>query len=258
MTVDGGPALRRWQQVLAGWEIPAEIMAAAPEPPWGYPVELFRAAPDPTDGPSRDRAREALPADGSVLDVGCGGGAAGLALTPPAGFVVGVDESADMLTEFAAAAASRDVAHRTVVGRWPDAADEAATADVVVCHHVLYNVTDLAPFVRGLTAAARRRVVVELTATHPMTGTAPLWKHFHDLERPGGPTAELAVHVLEELGVQPRLEAWSRPARDVPRDVYVRLNRQRLCLPRSAEPEVDRVMGRVDGPREVATIWWDV
>ncbi|HET7310467.1 MAG TPA: class I SAM-dependent methyltransferase [Mycobacteriales bacterium] len=252
-------ALDIWRAELAAWAIPEEILAKAPEPPWGFPVELFRAASEPTDTPSREVALEALPAGGAVLDVGCGGGAASFALVPPAGRVVGVDSTPEMLTEYAAEAERRGVEHDEIVGTWPDAAAEAGTADVVACHHVLYNVTDLTSFVAALTAAARHRVVVELTTTHPLTATAPLWRHFHGVDRPDGPTADLAVEVLRASGLDPHVRRWSRPPRDVPREVYVRLNRRRLCLPADAEPEVDREMGDSTAwPRDVVTIWWDV
>ena len=251
-------AATRWRDELEGWAIPDDILAKAPESPWGFPPELFAAPPDPVETPSRDHALEALPVGGTVIDVGCGGGAGGLALVPPAGLVIGVDESAKMLDTFAATAAARGVAQRVVQGHWPDVAADAGEADVVVCHHVLYNVGDLPPFVRALSAAARRRVVVEITATHPMTTSASLWRHFHDLDRPDGPTADLALEVIRDVGIDARIERWSRPPRDVAREVYVRMNRQRLCLPVEAEPEVDRVMGPTDLPRDVVTLWWDV
>ena len=251
-------AAARWRDELEGWAIPDEILAQAPESPWGYPPELFAAPPDPVDTPSRDRALEALPDQGSVMDVGCGGGAGGLALVPPAALVIGVDESARMLETFSAAAMTRGVAQRVVHGRWPDVADDAGHVDVVVCHHVLYNVGDLPPFVRALDAAARRRVVVEITATHPMTTSAPLWQHFHNVDRPDGPSADLALDVIRGLGIDAQMQRWARPPRLVDRSVYVRMNRQRLCLPVEAEPEVDRVMGPTDLPRDVATLWWDI
>jgi SAM-dependent methyltransferase len=252
-------ALDQWRDELAAWAIPEEILANAPEPPWGFPVELFRADVERTDTPSRDIARDALPPGGAVLDVGCGGGGASFALVPPAGRVVGVDSTPDMLTEYAAEAARRGVTHDEIVGAWPDVAEQAGKVDVVVCHHVFYNVADLAPFVHALTAAANRRVVVELTATHPLTASAPLWRHFHGIERPAGPTAELALDVLREIGLTPQSTAWSRPPRDVSREAYVRLNRRRLCLPVSAEPEVDQVMADpATTYRDVVTIWWDV
>ena len=68
-------------------------------------------------------------------------------------------------------------------------AAQAAAADVVTCHNVLYNVPDLEPFLAALTGHARRQVVVELTAAHPLTSLNPLWLRFHGLQRPTGPTA---------------------------------------------------------------------
>jgi len=251
-------ALGRWRDELAGWAIPPEILAQAPEPPWGFPVEMFRAQPDAGDSPSRQRAEEALPDGGSVLDIGCGGGGAALALVPPAGLVIGVDSAPDMLAAFADAADTKGVAHQEVEGGWPAVSADVPVVDVVVCHHVFYNVADLPPFVAALSAHAGRRVVVEMTATHPLTSLAPLWRHFHGIDRPDGPTAALAEQVLRDAGVQPVVESWTRPARDVPREVYVRMNRKRLCLPVDAEAEVDRLMGDSNGlSRDVVTMWWD-
>lgn len=167
-------AADRWREELAGWTIPDEILATAPEPPWGFPVELFHAEAAPADSPSRSRAFEALPLGGSVLDVGCGGGAASFALVPPASSLVGLDSSADMLADYAETAARLEVAHAEVLGSWPDVAAQAPVVDVVACHHVLYNVADLEPFVHALTEHARRRVVVELTARHPLVDSAAL------------------------------------------------------------------------------------
>jgi SAM-dependent methyltransferase len=250
-------ALDQWQAELEAWAIPDEILAQAPEPPWGFPVELFRADAENPHSPSRDVALEELGAGGSVLDVGCGGGAASFALVPPASLVVGVDSSADMLREYAATADARGVTYREMLGAWPDVAGDEKF-DVVVCHHVFYNVADLVPFVCALDDAAIGRVVVELTATHPLTASAPLWRHFYGIERPQGPTAELAIEVLRDIGITPQVREWSRAPRNVPREAYVRLNRRRLCLPVEAEPEVDRHMADPSTTsRDVVTIWWD-
>ena len=254
-------AEERWKAELAAWRIPPEILARAPESPWGFPVEMFRA----DDGeraatPSWRRAVEVLDDGGSVLDVGCGGGAASLALVPPAGTITGVDESAAMLAEYAAAADRLGVAHREVAGSWPEAASRAGTADVVVAHHVVYNVPDLAEFVAVLSAAARRRVVLELTAVHPLVLTAPLWRRFHGLERPDGPDARLAQQVLEEAGLRVVAERFSRPPRRVPRETFVAFTRRRLCLPPERDAEVDAALGRDAAlhQREIVTLWWDV
>ena len=93
--------------------------------------------------------------------MGAGGGAASLPLAPPAALLVAVDESQAMLNSFAEAATRRRARHELIAGRWPDVAATAPVADVVVCHHVAYNVPDLAPFLRALTDHARYRVVLE-------------------------------------------------------------------------------------------------
>ena len=77
-------AADRWRLSLARWAIPEEILANAPESPWIHPPELFGVPEVIEDSPSHERAREAVPANGTVLDVGCGGGVAAFALTPPA------------------------------------------------------------------------------------------------------------------------------------------------------------------------------
>ncbi|HEX2275169.1 MAG TPA: methyltransferase domain-containing protein [Acidimicrobiales bacterium] len=257
------PAAARWADELAAWAIPPEILAAAPESPWGFPPALFQAAePEAVpDSPSRRRAVEALGDGGTVLDVGSGAGAASLALVPPADTIVAVDESPEMLAALAAAADERGVAHVEQVGRWPDVAASVPRSDVVVCHHVFYNVPDLAAFALALDDHARRRVVVELTATHPLTAQAPLWRHFHGIDRPEGPTAELAVAVLEEAGLTVRAEPFASPPRPRPdRAAWVAFVRRRLCLPPERDPEVDALLPADDAllrPRQVVTVWWD-
>src|SRR5204862_2441483 len=135
------------------------------------------------------RALEALPDAGSVLDVGAGGGAASLPLCPPAVAVTAVDQSPQMLAAFAELATKQGIDHLEVEGLWPDVAGRVGPADVVVCHHVLYNVGDLVPFLVALTDHAQSRVVVEMTAEHPQALLNPLWEHSHRLGRPTGPTA---------------------------------------------------------------------
>jgi SAM-dependent methyltransferase len=244
------------------WAIPDEILARAPESPWGFPVALFAPPAVPADTASRRRALEALPTGGSVLDVGVGVGAASFGLAPPASRVVGVDQSPTMLDRFATEAAGRGVQAQTVEGEWPEVATLAGQADVVICHHVFYNVANLVPFVTALTSAATQRVVVELTAEHPQVGLNSLWRHFHDLERPDGPNFGDAVEVLRELGVEPGIERFTGPARleDVAREEVVAFARRRLCLPARCDPEVDRLLPPGAGlpGRELVCLWWPV
>lgn len=261
MTV--GTAAQRWRDDLAAWAIPPEILAAAPESPWIHPVEMFTVSDAVPDSPSHRRARAVVPEGGSVLDVGCGGGRAGVALVPPAGSVIGVDEQQRMLDRFAEAVARVGATSRTVLGQWPEVADEAPEADVVVCHHVAYNVADLAPFLLALGAHARRRVVLELPVTHPLSHMAPYWRTFWDLERPSGPTAQDALAVALEAGIDAQLEVWtdetySARATLTP-EQQARFLRIRLCLPEEREPDVAAAMAAAGpaAPRRTATLWWD-
>ncbi|MFN2490388.1 MAG: class I SAM-dependent methyltransferase [Actinomycetota bacterium] len=257
-----GEAQRRWAEALAGWAIPEDILARAPESPWGFPPALFQARHDVSaaDTPSHRRALEALPQGGDVIDVGVGGGAGSLPLARRAARLTGVDESERMLQAFADAADRAGVAHREVQGRWPEVAPAAGTADVVVCHHVLYNSQQIVPFLEALTEAASRTVVVEVTATHPGSTLKRLWRHFHDLERPSGPTYEDALAVLDEMGLRYKVEPWERAPRrrDAPRAELVAFVRRRLCLPAERDPEIDEFLGEdlVWSPGGLVTISW--
>ena len=158
----GTTAARRWAEQLAAWAIDPAILAAAPESPYGFPAALW-SADRAVGGPARtiQAVREGLPVGGSVLDVGCGGGAASIPLADAAGRLVGVDQSEDMLASYEAAAARHRVPSvATVLGTWPDVAPLVETADVVVAANVAYNVADLVPFVLAAHERARspRRV----------------------------------------------------------------------------------------------------
>lgn len=251
----GGRAAARWAELQEGRGIPPRILERAPADPWHHEVTFFTPPVQPLDTPSRRAAQALLPEAGSVLDVGCGGGAASFALADRAGHLTGADQQQDMLDAFAAEATARGLPHRTVLGRWPGAAAAAGTADVVVCHHVLHNVVDLVPFLEALTAAARRGVVVEMMAQHPMAWLDPLWVRFHDLHRPPPATTDDAVAVLREIGVEPVVRRWERvvPPRQDP--VWVT---RRLCLPAGSVPEVTDALERLQRPRMAATLSWSV
>jgi hypothetical protein len=164
-----------------------------------------------------------------------------MSLVPPAELVIGVDQSSVMLAEFTRAAAAAGARSMTVEGRWPDVADDTPVADVVVCHHVAYNVADIEPFLLALTAHARLAVVLVLPPRHPLSAWNDAWRHFWGLERPTEPTADDLAEVLAGLGLD--AERW-----DVPRpplalataDTGSRIPsaRRRLCLTEDRDGEL--------------------
>lgn len=267
-------AASRWQRDLDSWAIPPGILQAAPESPWGFPVPVFARRADEAIGrhtPSNLRAGERLPEHGHILDVGCGGGAASLPLAPRARTITGVDSSRALLDSFRKRAESLGLVATTIEGRWPDISDASPVADVVVCHHVAYNVSDIAPFLHALTAHARVRVVLELTAVHPLSVLSPLWLRFHGLARPTSPTADDAVAVLRELGMNPAREDWEVSPQGHAVDTgvdadLVALTRRRLCLPADRDEDIASALAEqatAQGgsfrmpPRQLVTLWWD-
>ena len=256
--------LEQWRSDLASWAIPDEILSQAPESPWIHPVSMFTVDDEIADSPSHRIAREAVPENGSVLDVGSGGGRASMALVPPATTLVAVDHQQGMLDAFAEAAASRGVQSQLFLGDWPDVAAAVPVCDVVVCHHVAYNVSDIGPFLLALDAHARVRIVLEVPEHHPISNMNPLWKQFWDLDRPTRPTAQDLAEIARSMGFDAHLDLWQDEtwgARvTLPDDERVRFARIRLCLTQERDAEVaSALIAQADAaPRAVATIWWDV
>ena len=266
--------LDRWRSDLAAWAIPEHITAAVAESPWVLPRQVFARRADRVSaapsGPSFERAWAALDPPGTVLDVGSGAGAASLPVLPRTTSLTAVDSDAGMLERLCERAAPAGIPVTAVLGAWPGVAARAGTADVTLCHHVLYNVANLRPFLNALTASARRLVVAELTARHPLTALNDLWLRFHGLERPASPTAADLVEILEAMGLRPGHRTWRRPGgRDYASfGELVDMTRRRLCLPPERAGEVGQALveSGVDpehpvdlgtSGREVVSIWWN-
>lgn len=265
--------LDRWRADLAAWAIPEHITAAVAESPWVLPTQVFARRADSVSaapaGASFERAWEALDPAGSVLDVGSGAGAASLPLAPRSTELVAVDASEAMLGLLAERAAARGLALRRVRGTWPEVAEQVPVADVVTCHHVAYNVADLQPFLSALTSHARRLVVLETTCVHPLVSLNDLWRKFHGLIRPVGPTSDDLLAILAAMGIDHQSRTWRRPGGpDYPSMTeLVAVTRRRLCLPPERTDDVARALveAGVDparpadlgsSGREVTTIWW--
>lgn len=249
-----------WRSSLAAWSIPEEILSQAPEDPWIHPPVMFQIPQEIEESISHERAREVLHAGDSILDIGCGGGIAAFAVTPPAAHVIGVDHQIEMLEMFRENAQNRGITSEIFEGFWPDISDVVPAADVVTTHHVVYNVPSIEDFILAMSSHARKRVVIEMPQRHPLTTAAPLWKHFWNLDRPIDPTPDQLMDVLKELGIEANLELWDgsmRTEADLASQAH--FSRIRLCLPESREGEVLEFLQTQPkvAIRNLATIWWD-
>jgi len=250
----------RWRAALAQWAIPSSILDQAPEDPWIHPPALFQIPNPITDSPSHQRAREAMPDGGTVLDIGCGGGISAFAITPPATHVIGVDHQPEMLQMFAANALERGVTSELFEGFWPDLEHKVPIADVATAHHVVYNVSKIEDFLIAMNSHASRRVVLELPQRHPLANASALWKHFWNLDRPVDPTPHDLMTVIEDIGYAPHLEMWIGSMRQESNlEQMAHYSRIRLCLPESKENEVLEFLRSqpLTTTRDLATIWWD-
>ena len=91
----------------------------------------------------------------TVIDVGAGAGRHTVPIAERAEWVTAVEPSEGMRAHIPA------LPNITVIASaWEDA--EVATADVVICSHVLYGVAEVVPFVEKMERAARERVFVML------------------------------------------------------------------------------------------------
>jgi len=253
-------AAEKWRRDLDSWSIPQEILDQAEEAPWTHAPALFALPDQIADTPSHQKAREALSATGSVLDIGCGGGVATFAIAKSGNHVIGVDHQAEMLEMYMQNAKARSIESEVHDGFWPAISGQVPVADVVTVHHVVYNVGDIEPFLKAVANHARQRVVIELPLVHPMTSASAGWKHFWNLIRPTSPNADDLVTVLNEMGIKAQLEKFSAdfPLEQSPEDIAER-TRVRLCLPPSRLGEVKSFL--IDHPfatkRDLAVIWWD-
>jgi hypothetical protein len=202
-----------------------------------------------------------------VLDIGAGTGRASFPLAKLGHEVTMVEPDATMLESLRELAADEPV--EVVAGAWPEVAHGVPTHDVAMSAHVVYDVPDIGRFLRAAEEKARIGVVIEMFPEHPWSLLRDLYRTFHQLERPEGPTGADLLAVVQELGRHPQSEKWSR-ASDVSYeslDEAVAATARRLVLPRSRWLELERylssrvieVAGKLQVPpleREILTIWW--
>jgi 2-polyprenyl-3-methyl-5-hydroxy-6-metoxy-1,4-benzoquinol methylase len=150
----------------------------------------------------------------TVLDVGAGAGRLAVPLAEKCSHLTAVEPSEAMRARLTEQAAAWDVKNLEIVNaNWPSV--EIEPAEVVICAHVIYTTREIERFLRKLTEASRRDVIVIVFEEPAMANYFPLWKLVYGEKRIALPSLPELKDVLEQMGVafqaEPLAEWESRP-----------------------------------------------
>jgi SAM-dependent methyltransferase len=134
----------------------------------------------------------------TLIDAGAGAGRHAVPLAERLEWVTAVEPSEGMRAQIP----PRD--NMTVIAStWEDA--EVATADLVICCHVLYGVADPVPFITKLDRAARERVFVMLREGPMPHPAATIRARMVGGEGPGVPQFSDLFMLLMQMGIAPEV-----------------------------------------------------
>jgi SAM-dependent methyltransferase len=209
-----------------------------------------------------------------VLDVGAGTGRHSVPLAGHAQRVVAVDPSPAMLRFLRESAAEEARTNIDVIeGAWPDVAEQAPKADVVISAHVVYPIEDIVPFLQALDAKATRVCLLNLMVWQPWFDRLGLWEAVHGQARLPQPAHMDVVNVLAQLGCYANVEiAWLDLGRTFASmdaavegfaeavaagDDRERQQRLRDALALLLEPRPDGAFAYPQRRYPTATVWWE-
>ena len=140
----------------------------------------------------------------TLIDVGAGAGRHAAPLADRLEWVTAVEPSEGMRAQIPA----RD--NMTVVASaWEDA--EVAPADLVICSHVLYGVSDPVPFLTKMNRASRERVFVLMRETELPHPGAEIRRRLLGDSGPRMPRFSDLFMLLVQMGVTPDVRFMSYP-----------------------------------------------
>jgi SAM-dependent methyltransferase len=132
----------------------------------------------------------------TLIDAGAGTGRHAVPLAERLEWVTAVEPSEGMRSMIAAAS------NMTIVAStWEDA--EVAPADLVICSHVLYGVSDIEPFIAKLERSARERVFIMLRESDLPHPAAAIRKRLEGDFGPPMPRFSDLFMLLIQLGIAP-------------------------------------------------------
>lgn len=153
----------------------------------------------------------------TVLDVGAGAGRLAVPLAEQCRHVTAVEPSETMQARMSEQAEAWKVDNLTIIGlRWEEA--EVEPHDVVICAHVIYTTEQIESFLRKLTDASKRDVLVVVFDRSAMSNYFPLWELVYGEKRLSLPSLNELKDVLGEMDIdfnaEPLPEWESRPFKD--------------------------------------------
>ncbi len=261
--LDAAAAYEAWrEQFVAHEEQQARLSGPPPEDTWAPLVERFSPSDHAPEG--FERFVELIGEDGSVLDIGAGGGRWSVPLAARVAQVTAVDPSEAMtaaLQQHAAALANLEVLPTM---SWPPPdASTVPSVDVVFNSHVIYFVDDIAAFLDAMEHHATRRCVV---IAGERSGGAPppdAFEAVHGEPLVESPACNELVSVLAARGAEYEVERIDTAERRLVGDP-VALLRRRCYVTEGSDEEArlrDWLAGR-DTPGEramssLAMIAWE-
>jgi hypothetical protein len=188
--------------------------------------------------------------DDEVIEVGGGAGRIALPLALQCAQVTNVEPSAGMRAEFESLAQEANIDNVHLMdSRWPPG-DIGPVGDLAMTEDVTYFIRDIVPFIEGLVAAARRRVIISIWAFPPPAWDAELWRVVFDEPQVGVPGHTDLLPVLWEMGILPDIlmmpESFSWPERlPTTRDEAVQFALDQVS-PLNRDEAADRVDAEFD------------
>ena len=138
----------------------------------------------------------------TLIDAGAGTGRHAVPLSGRLEWVTAVEPSEGMRSMIAA------TSNMTIVAStWEDA--EVAPADLVICSHVLYGVSDIEPFIAKLERSARERVFIMLRESDLPHPAATIRKRLEGDVGPPMPRFSDLFMLLIQMGIAPDVKFLS-------------------------------------------------
>ena len=252
----------------------SERMRGQVPPPtdhWQPYAQHFKADPHRTDDLLVNRLLKEVTPNSSMLDVGAGGGRLSLPMALHCRQVVAVEPSASMGTVLLQQASEFSIPNVSLVeATWESA--EVDPADLVLCAHVLYVVSDIEQFVRKLGIHAQERVLVVLYQAPPQSQTYSLWKMVHGEERLPLPSLPEFKDVLSQLEIEFHVDMlppqpvrgfddYQQALEQLTRRLYLtpetpQMTSLEAALPDLLEETEGTLIIRGSQPLEPGLVWW--